>query len=234
MAKNKKISTISKERHSNHSLGRKPHARRIVQKYHLIVCEGKETEVNYFEALKRTLPQRTLEITKIKVEGVGKNTDSLVKKALDIKRNRSNTVTPIDKVWVVFDKDSFPTKNFNDAIRLCEKELKHGEEIEAVWTNESFELWFLLHFKCYEQPMSRDQYGTKLEHCFKEKKNDGFKYEKNDPQIFELLQEHGNQKLAIENAKKLEALHGTRTDYANMNPCTKVHHLVAELLGITL
>ena len=46
------------------------------------------------------------------------------------------------------------------------------------------------------------------------------------------LKENGNLELAIKFASKLEKEFDGRLDYANQNPCTKVHHLVAELFGL--
>ena len=50
--------------------------------------------------------------------------------------------------------------------------------------------------------------------------------------MYDLLKEHGSREWAIKNAVKLETEFRGRFDYANHNPCTKVHHLVAELFGL--
>ena len=61
------------------------------------------------------------------------------------------------------------------------------------------------------------------------------KYEKNDPGIYELLQElsvntndEKGQRFAINNAKRLRSIHNV-TDPYNKNPCTNVDMLVEEL-----
>jgi hypothetical protein len=48
------------------------------RRYYLIVCEGEKTEPNYFESLKRKLPDNI--VKRISIQGVGKNTLSLLKK----------------------------------------------------------------------------------------------------------------------------------------------------------
>jgi len=48
-----------------------------------------------------------------------------------------------DQTWCVFNKDSFPSDDFNDAVRVAKK-----NGVRIAYTNEVFELWYLLHF-CY-------------------------------------------------------------------------------------
>jgi hypothetical protein len=51
------------------------------RKYYLVVCEGSETEPNYFEAFKNDLPKAILDVYEFKIEGTGFNTLSLVAEA---------------------------------------------------------------------------------------------------------------------------------------------------------
>ena len=89
------------------------------RKYFLIVCEGEKTEPNYFESLKKDLPKGVLTSCRIDIEGTGRNTLSLVEKSIKMKERLENeTSLSIDKIWVVFDRDSFESDNFNDAINL--------------------------------------------------------------------------------------------------------------------
>ena len=93
-----------------------------------------------------------------------------------------------------------------------------------------FELWYLLHFNLCQTPICRADYPRLIE---KELKKLGvhYKYEKNSNDMYRLLKAHGRQDLAIKHAKQLEAHFKGQSDFANHNPCTKVHHLVAELFG---
>ena len=137
------------------------------RKYYLIVCEGEKTEPNYFKSLKNALPKGVLEICAFSIDGTGYNTESLVKKGIELKQAWENNLErTVDKLWVVFDKDSFRPEAFNNAIQLC---LNNQSHIEAAWTNEAFELWYLLHFHFYNTDINRKQYQDLIEGNFKKK-----------------------------------------------------------------
>lgn len=198
------------------------------RKYYLIVCEGEATEPNYFEGLKQDLPKGVLTSYQIDVEGTGRNTESLLKEALRLKEEyQKNQNRLVDRLWVVFDRDSFTPQNFNTAIQRCD-----NSDIGCAWSNEAFELWYLLHFQYYENAMSRRDYKGLIEGCLKPLLGNGFRYEKNSEQMYALLKEHGSQDNAIRNAKRLVERYGERRDYANHNPCTMVWGLVEELLEL--
>ncbi len=75
----------------------------------LIVCEGKQTEPNYFNGLKRKINEKygkkvDVMIPSIDVKGTGLNTETLVKYTQKVV-NQSNKMYA--QVWVVFDKDDY-------------------------------------------------------------------------------------------------------------------------------
>src|SRR5579872_6118279 len=81
--------------------------------YYLVVCEGEKTEPLYFEALKNDLPKGVLSTCLFDVEGTGMNTTSLVEEAIRLKQKKEDeTSRPVDRLWVVFDKDSFSAEQF--------------------------------------------------------------------------------------------------------------------------
>jgi hypothetical protein len=194
------------------------------KKYFLIYCEGQVTEPKYFEALSKKLPPRVLDVRDFEIEGTGRNTTSLVQFALDKRDSLRDQLRTVDKLWVVFDKDSFPDDQFNAAIQICNSQ----NDVDAAWTNEAFELWFLLYFELYPSGLSRDQYKKKIEGHLKRHIPD-YSYEKNSEDTFALLEQYGSRETAKTNAKNLEEQFTGRTDYSNHNPCTKVHLLVEEL-----
>ena len=199
--------------------------------FYLIVCEGEKTEPNYFASLKESLPKGVLELTQIDIDGTGKNTLSIIGEAKKLrKRYEEKYLRKIDKVWAVFDKDSFPSKNFNNAINKGE----HSRpKINCAWTNEAFELWYLLHFSYYNTGLSRHQYQKLIEkEINKASGKKGYKYTKNSVEMYSLLNSYGNQDFAISNAEKLEKLYNDRR-FSNHNPCTKVHLLIKELKELT-
>lgn len=200
------------------------------RKFYLIVCEGEKTEPNYFKSLKENLPQGVLNVCEFKILGTGNNTNSLVKKAMDLRKKwEEDTSRIIDKLWVVFDKDSFTSQSFNSAIQTC---IANKPLVDAAWSNEAFELWYLLHFHFYNTAISRSQYKKLIEENLKEKGLSDFKYEKNSPEMYEILSKYGNINDAKRNAERLEKDNDGTFDFANHNPCTKVHHLVFELLNL--
>jgi hypothetical protein len=171
---------------------------KIVRDRILIICEGQETEKNYFESFR--LPN-------VKVLGCGRNTNSLIEFAIKEKRKDA-----YEQVWCVFDRDSFPAQNFNEAFFKAE-----SEKINIAYSNEAFELWYLLHFNYYETAFSRDRYEELLSSLL------GFKYQKNSRKIYESIK--GLQTDAIRNADRLMRKYNPCNPERD-NPSTTVHKLV--------
>lgn len=203
---------------------------RSKRKYYLIVCEGTKTEPNYFESLKEDLPKGVLTAYQIDIEGTGRNTRSLVTEAKRIKESyQHQTSRPIDKLWVVFDKDSFTANDFNSAIQQCETSVP---KIGCAWSNEAFELWYLLHFNYYNTPIDRAKYQKLIEQNLQPKVGKAYRYQKNSKEMYQLLKQYGDQEAAIRNATRLSQLYEDQKDYANQNPCTMVFELVKELMEL--
>ncbi len=188
--------------------------------YFLIICEGSKTEPNYFLELEKDLPKG---IVKIEIEGSGLNTISLVDHAI---KARDTSIRKYDRIWVIFDKDDFPDENFNTAIY---KALGNG--ISCAWSNEAFELWFLLHFQYINVGMGREQYKEFLENeVRKASKNPNYTYTKNSTDTYSVLKQYGNQAQAIKWASKLLSNYSNEK-YATHNPCTLVHIVIDELMN---
>lgn len=200
------------------------------RRYYLIVCEGEKTEPNYFQGLKEDLPKGVLTWCQIDIEGTGRNTQSLVDEALRLRKWYEQEYNrPIDKLWVVFDRDSFSANDFNNAVQRCQNT---KPVIGCAWTNEAFELWYLLHFHYYNHSMSRKDYQNAIEDNLKPILGGGYSYQKNSRDMYDLLKEHGSLEAATRNAKRLTESYAKREDYANHNPCTMVWQLVEELLNL--
>jgi hypothetical protein len=188
--------------------------------YFLIVCEGEKTEPNYFKALERELPRGTIEL---RIDGTGLNTLGVVDYAI---RQRKIACRNFDRLWVVFDKDGFDSENFNSAI-LKAKQNGFG----CAWSNEAFELWFLLHFQFINHSMSRTEYASFIEKEIRAKSKDNqYTYQKNSSDTYRLLQKFGNRMQAINWAKKLRSAFNDQR-YATHNPATCVYELIEELLN---
>ncbi len=199
---------------------------RPLRRFYLIVCEGTKTEPNYFEGLKRNLPPGVINLVDLTVEGTGHNTLTVIDDALRAKARLEKQGRTIDEVWAVFDRDSFPEEHFNNAIF---KGKANG--VQCAWTNEAFELWYLLHFQFFQNGMSRDAYAELLERELSNKLKRPYKYQKNSLDMFTLLQKYGDVEQAIIWAKSLADSFAGQTDYANHNPCTKVNELIEKLLS---
>jgi hypothetical protein len=175
-----------------------------VRQRFLIVCEGEKTEPLYFKQFR--VPGLVLE-----VKGTGMNTISLVVEALRLRNEEE-----YDQVWCVFDKDDF--ERFDEAIQLA-----RSEGMKVAYSNQAFELWYVLHFCYMQNALDRKTYKKMLGR----KEFLGFKYEKNNPQMYALLLPKVNS--AIKNAQKL--LKGYKTPKCSVNdPSTTIHELVMELL----
>ncbi|WP_227394387.1 RloB family protein [Jeotgalibacillus aurantiacus] len=179
----------------------------------LIVCEGEKTEPNYFKSFKEMINQKKKHSVDIEIKGEGANTISLVKAAIQLKEQANPDYS---QVWCVFDKDSFTNEQFNEACQMAEQ-----NDIFLAYSNESFELWYVLHFEYSQSALTRYQYVEKLKSYLGD-------YKKNQKNIYELLNEHGNQKMAFSYAEKL-CENVKCESYARKNPSTTVHRLVAEL-----
>ncbi len=200
------------------------------RRYFMIVCEGEKTEPNYFKGLKASLSPGILEVSEFKIEGTGYNTKSLLALAHRLKAKWENEIgRKVEKIWVVFDRDSFSPQDFNDTIAMCHAQMP---DVAAAWTNEAFELWYLLHFDAHSNALNRQQYEKKLEAAFKGQGLKGFTYKKNDPDMFELLAKYGDPPMAFNRADKLLDSYVGRHDYASHNPCTTVHQMVRELQSL--
>ncbi len=170
----------------------------------LIVCEGGKTEPYYFEKFR--VPRIV-----VKVEGLGMNTVRLVQEALALRDKGS-----YDQTWCVFDKDDFSAKNFNAAISLARK-----NGLKVAYSNQAFELWYVLHFHYLNNALPRADYMKMLS---RELKHD---YEKNSQTIYDKLIQY--QTAAIRNAERLLSQYHPIRPSQN-NPSTTVHELVKQLL----
>jgi RloB-like protein len=178
----------------------------------LIVCEGEKTEPNYF----RSFPVSTR--PEIDIVGAGCETIAVVNQAVKLRDKKS-----YDRVWCVFDRDPSRVNNtkqrFNDALRLAEQ-----EGIKVAYSNECFEIWYLLHFNFYNTAIPRSDYRKMLTKLL------GYEYEKNSDDMYAQLEDRQPQ--AIKQAQKLLASYNPPNPESD-NPATTVHLLVEELNNAT-
>ena len=221
-------------------VGARPFGRIPKRRSYLIVCEGEKTEPNYFRALSKCLPRNMVE--NVVVEGVGGTPDYLLQFAKEkIDERMRKGQPPFYYVWLVFDRDDF--RHFSDTISAVDALNRKRESMpprcralehwDCAWSNEAFEIWYLLHFR--EElggAVSRTRYCEMLTREIRNYTGNGdYEYRKNDPGTFRLLSP--NTVSAIERAKRCLAHqiaeHGMVASM--MNPATRVHLLVESLLS---
>lgn len=181
----------------------------------LILCEGQKTEPNYF----RKFPV-DIKLVELGIQGAGANTLSLVRKAIRLGQEAAKKKHPYNQIWCVFDRDSFPAGNFNEAFRVARE-----NRIRIAYSNQCFELWYFLHYHFNDTAIDRQEYCTKLTEQI------GREYRKNDDGMYELLK--ARQQEAIRNAKRLLATYSLCNPERD-DPSTTVYQLVETLNAFIL
>jgi hypothetical protein len=174
-----------------------------VRQRFLVICEGEQTEPNYFRAFQ--VPGLVIE-----VKHVGEKTLRLIEEAHKLRKRGDD-----DQVWCVFDRDDFPPDHIHRAIDLA-RNYRFG----VAFSNQAFELWYLLHFDYHNTAITRRDYCERLGRKL------GHEYAKNSTAIYEELLPY--QEIGIRNARRLLGLYEPRQP-AHDDPSTTVHELVEEL-----
>ncbi len=197
--------------------GRPKRNRQIKKVYH-IICEGKNTEPDYFKSF-------PLNNVQVKTLGLSQQHTKLVQSAIEYREGEGiDTNAEDEEIWVVFDYDIVEEKaaqikqDFNRAIDLASK-----ENIYCATSNDCFELWYVLHFAFIQNAERRGWYYKKLS------KELGISYSKNkgiSKRMYSLLED--KQTIALKNAEKLEQRHNDKNP-CDKNPFTSVYKLVEKL-----
>lgn len=191
----------------------------------LIVCEGEETEPNYFRSFEMMKNNSEL-VFEMNFDGGGINTLAVVDKAIELKNMAIAKKQPYDDIWVVFDKDDFKDDDFDNAIN---KAIKH--KIGCAWSNEAFELWYVYHFDNRGTAMSRKQYKKTITDRVRASGLKRFTYKKNNPEMRKILSSCGcDERKAIKYAEE-RVNSFTDKKYHAHNPATTVYKLVRLLRG---
>ncbi|MCE5222751.1 RloB family protein [bacterium] len=191
---------------------------RELNPYILIVCEGTQTEKNYFKSFH-------VPALHIEVYGKGQSTCNLVEYTQTLKNQRENELDiEFDYVWCVFDRDRCCRMNYDLAYRKA-REYK----FKIAFSVEAFEVWLLLHFMYFLNQYSVQDLEEKL--SIELKKERGIDYDKADPNIYEYLEDR--MKTALNNAKRLHRYHspGPQKSHYDCNPFSTVFELVEFLIS---
>ena len=200
---------------------RKENVRKQKSNNWLVICEGKQTEPNYFKSVINDINKDIDDEYKLKVKivGMGMNTISLVESANEFLSNIDEyklSIIPYGKIFVVFDKDDFTSYAFDKAIKICNE-----NGYIPLWSNQAIEYWFLLHFNFIEGKMNRKLYKSKINEYFKSLGLD-YSYTKNNKEIYNKLIQYGSLEQARKNALKIYLNH-INDEPSNAESCTTIY-----------
>jgi RloB-like protein len=190
-----------------------------------IYCEGQNTEPNYFDSFPVNTETKIEEII-----GLGRSKTSLVEKVIELLKDGNFLLGQSEydenrQIWVVFDFDKRNDKgedvDFNNAIKLA-----ISNNINVAYSNDSFELWFILHFNYNDAILTRNEYYEILSEHFNINYEKHGKEKEFSKSIYNMLLQ--NQDQALKHAKKLHESYEDES-YCTHMPCTTVYLLVQEL-----
>ena len=191
-------------------------------KQFLIICEGENTEPEYF----KSFPVGNAEVESY---GLGMSKTALVNAAL--KKLKNDEDAKRKEVWVVFDMDikgdqsGQLKEDYNNAIELATR-----NKLRVAYSNDAFELWFLLHYQYFDSQITRHEYYEKLStlwNCNYEKVGKQIEFSR---KIYQQL-ENDERVSQLEAFARAERLLNDQIDmvFSDQNPCTTVFQLVEEL-----
>ncbi|SEJ28674.1 RloB-like protein [Kandleria vitulina] len=186
--------------------------------YYLIVTDTNATERNYFMGLQNALPEGMRNKLIIHVEKA-KKTDQLIKRCVELLSNDPQYRIP----WIVFDRDQ--VTRFDNIIVDAKK-----RGIHVGWSNPCFEVWMYGYFGKIPQMVDSQECCRKFVEKYKQKT--GQEYKKNDVNIYKRLTENGDEKEALNIARRnyenaIKNINGKPSD---MHLCTTVYELVGEIV----
>ncbi|MEI8295529.1 MAG: RloB family protein [Alphaproteobacteria bacterium] len=180
----------------------------------LIVCEGSETEPNYFKRLRNHYKLSTVNIN------IAPATESdPVSVVNSAKKEAEKAKEPYDRVFCVYDLVGSQKEKYDQAMSLIKAS---DGQIKAITSHPCFEVWVLLHFTYSTASFDKAGKSSACGNVIKEIEDKHIpSYNKGDPTLFDEL--HSRMDKAIENAKKLEKYN---QETGSENPGTNLHHLV--------
>ncbi len=121
----------------------------------LVFCEGRRTEPEYLEALKREPAVRDIAAVDIQIDWstTGSVPMTLVRAAAAARRRSEEEEDEIDEVWCIFDVE-WPINHpqLNEAIDMANR-----SGVNLAISNPCFELWLALHFVDCGRPMNNNE-----------------------------------------------------------------------------
>ena len=186
----------------------------------LLVCEDTKSSVYYFKRIQELLPSGVVSLCP---RGTGRNTQSLINDVENVRQREERVIgARFDQVWVLFDKDSFSDAQFDNAIRSGET-----KGYRVAWSNECFELWYLLHFQEQSSSVGREKIYGGLEAHLGVNHYRKLKGEAGKVIHRRMAEDAEGRKHAIKRAKRLDE--EAQGAFHARNPSTRVYLLLEEL-----
>lgn len=182
----------------------------------LIVSEDSKSSLDYFKCF--PVDERLVEIVP---EGGAGNTKDVVQRGIVLKEAAIAEGRPFAHIYCVFDKDDWDLNRYQAAFDKAEQH----NDLTAIWANECFELWYLLHYAYHNTSTGRDR----LYRLLKTKSRLSKAYEKGDTTIYAELK--AKQPDALKWSKKLLFVAQQECPQCpgRINPSTNVHEIVDQL-----
>ena len=183
--------------------------------YYFIATDTAETEKNYLNGLRDSLPRELQDRIVIKVSPT--ETKNLVTAC-----EEADIDPQYRQRWIVFDRDR--VVDFDQIIEKAE-----SKEIQVGWSNPCIEIWFNAYLG--KMPIVPDSVACCRGFAEQFEKLTGREYKKSNPQIYALLNELGEEEDAIKIAERRYRayLKDNIKKASQMCSCTTVHHLVGEI-----
>ena len=205
----------------------------------IIACEDSISSPTYFRMIVNRLIGQKIITQDSFVIAPHKHTNPMgVLKDLKSYEKDGKSYRDFDHKWIVIDRDSqrvygggHSKEDFNNALQNT-KSKRSDLNIEVAYSNDSFELWYLLHFEYRNTAISRDEILIEVikrlkeidSYRFSKLTRDNIKQKNYTKHIFETL--NPLQNIAIRNAKKLLDSYGSSHNPQSDNPSTTIHKLV--------
>ena len=165
----------------------------------LILCEGKQTEPNYFTGFKQVKRLTNIVVRRPRRKQVGP--------AGLLARLREELEDDLDwdEIYCILDHDGRDAeiRKFKTKLTAINQET-NSPQIEMILSNPCFELWLLLHFEFTDRPFTSGGINSACENVIKKLRRHLPEYRKNDTQVFGKCCNHID--VAIENVDRLRRI----------------------------
>jgi len=208
----------------------------------IIACEDSDSSPTYFKQIVRKLKEekRITQDSLVVAKHRRTNPLGVLEDLIEHRCDNGKTYKNFEHKWIVIDRDiarvnggGHSKEDFNRALQKAK-----NDKVQVAYSNDSFELWYLLHFEYRDTAILRDEISDKVikkiksinPHKFSSLDKTTIKQKNVTKEIFDALIDR--QDIAVRNAKKLLESYGDSHDPESDNPSTTVHLLVEVLKGL--